>query len=288
MAHSGSVAHRASADLGHSAQLITGIAYFYRQFGYEPCLPMYAARGGFRQHVPPPAGAVGAVEAFGVRPATPEDAPFLAELEERGRSRSLVSVLRDAGQWRHEIDGMSDGHSKRLDVGIIEAVEGGARPAAERVGFLVLGRSRAPAVTVSAYGLVPGLSWLAVTPIVLRHIQALGEGRAERLRFQLGDAHPAYETLPEFLVERQPSDPEYVRVPDIPGFLRAIAPVLERRLATSVAVGHTGRLRLGFFRDGVLLRFANGRLAEVASCPHHAPSDEVGPHHARFPDRTFL
>ncbi len=51
----------------------------------------------------------------------------------------------------------------------------------------------------------------------------------------------------------------YIRVPDLPAFLRRIAPVLERRLVASVVAGHTGELALSFYRTGIRLTFADGR-----------------------------
>ena len=77
-------------------------------------------------------------------------------------------------------------------------------------------------------------------------------------------------------------------MPDLPAFVRHIGGVLEGRLAQSVAVGHSGALRLSFFGDGLLLRFEGGRLAEVAPCPHFLSAEEAGPQGARFPDLTFL
>ena len=161
---------------------------------------------------------------------------------------------------------------------IIEAGPGAPGPPGERVGYLVHDPARAPTVSVMAYELLPGLSWLAVTPSVLRYLQAYGDGalpgrprassvgagaerRFERLRFELGPAHPLYLTIPQRLTEIQAPDTEYVRVPDLPAFVRHIGGVLEGRLAQSVAVGHSGALRLSFFGDGLLLRFEGGRLA---------------------------
>ena len=46
-------------------------------------------------------------------------------------------------------------------------------------------------------------------------------------------------------------------------FLRTIAPVLEERLAASPAVAWTGELRIDLYRGGLLLRFDEGRLAEI-------------------------
>jgi GNAT superfamily N-acetyltransferase len=290
-------AHRWSAALGHPVQIITGIPNFYRQFGYEQGLAVAGSRAGYRQHIPPlPAGTT---EPFRVRPATGADAGFLAGLEAQARPRSLLSVQRDAALWRHAVEGMSEGSAERLEVSVVEAAAGAPRPAGERVGYLVHEPDRGPTVTVTAYELVPGLSWLAVTPSVLRALEAFGDAatpgppdaagwRFERFRFELGTEHPVYRALPQRLTQTQPPGAQYVRVPDLPAFLRHIGPVLERRLADSVAVGHTGDLRLSFYRDGVRLRFRDGRLLGAEPCPHLEASEAAGPIGARFPDRTFL
>ena len=81
------------------------------------------------------------------------------------------------------------------------------------------------------------------------------------------------------------TDPSYRRrVPDLPAFVRRIGPVLERRLAGSLAPGHTGELKLSFYRSGLRLRFAEGRLAAAES---FEPPDDLDAG-AWFPDLTFL
>src|SRR2546423_8065843 len=40
-----------------------------------------------------------------------------------------------------------------------------------------------------------------------------------------------------------------------------IAPALEKRLATSPVVGHTGEIKLDFYRGGLRMVFEKGRLA---------------------------
>jgi GNAT superfamily N-acetyltransferase len=289
--------HRWSAALGHPVQVITGIANFYRQFGYEQGLPLGGGRGGGRQQIP--ALPAGRAEPFRVRPATAADAPFLAELEAQTRRRSLLSVPRDAALWRYEIEGRSAEHQYRRVVGVVEATGADVRPAGERVGLLVHPPVRGPTVRVTACELLPGVSWLAVAPSVLRYLKVQGDawapatpedgdGRFDRLFFALGPEHPVYRALPATLDVTEPPHPQYVRVADLPAFLLRLGGVLEQRLAASVAVGFTGRLRLSFYRDGVLLRFREGRLAGVESCPHDAPGDATGPIGASFPGLSFL
>ncbi|MFN2165031.1 MAG: GNAT family N-acetyltransferase, partial [Anaerolineae bacterium] len=76
----------------------------------------------------------------------------------------------------------------------------------------------------------------------------------------------------------------YLRVPDLPGFLRHIGPALEQRLATSPLSGHTGELKLSFYRDGLRMQFEAGKLVEVGPWqPTHTEGGDAG-----FPGLTLL
>jgi GNAT superfamily N-acetyltransferase len=288
--------HRWSAALGHPVQIITGISNFYRQFGYEQGLAMGGGRAGNRYATP--VLAAGATEPYRLRPAIAADADFLARLEEAARPRFLLTVPRDAALWRYELEGKREDHLEGRHVDIVEAAAAGPQTD-DRVGYLVRQRWLAPTLTVTFYELVPGLSWLAVTPSVMRALKAIGDAyvpetpapgarRFERFHLELGQDHPALRASPERFPEPLRQHAQYVRVPDLAAFLRHVAPVLERRLAASVAVGYSGRLRLSFYRAGLLLTFEEGRLVAVDPCPHHTPAEEAGAVGAAFPDLTFL
>jgi hypothetical protein len=77
----------------------------------------------------------------------------------------------------------------------------------------------------------------------------------------------------------------YVRVPDLPQFMRHIAPVLEQRLVDSIVEGYSGELLLDFYRDGLRLAFEGGRLtaAEPWQRPVWAKGTSAG-----FPPLVFL
>lgn len=99
-----------------------------------------------------------------------------------------------------------------------------------------------------------------------------------------GTDHPVYHAAADRLPHIRPPYAWYVRVPDLPGFMRRIAPALERRLADSIGTGHTGELQISFYRDGLRLVFDKGHLAR-AEAWHPRPGDGGA---AAFPDRTFL
>jgi hypothetical protein len=275
--------HRWSAERGELLQAIDGIPYFYRQFGYEMALEAGGGRVLPRTAVPKPTE--GESEPYRVRPAGPEDLPFVDEVDRAGRRRWLVSAVRDPALWRYELDGKTGGH--REAIVLVET------PGGEPIGYVAHWVDRfGQDLGVRAYELRRGASWLAVTPTVLRYLAEQGATRQsiggddpfERILFWLGPEHPVYRVVGPQMTVGSP-DTLYVRVPDLPAFVRRIAPVLEERLAASVAPGYSGELKLSFYRDGLRLRFEEGRLAEVAS---FAPTQRIRPGAAWFPDLTFL
>ncbi|MGH3144567.1 MAG: GNAT family N-acetyltransferase, partial [Rubrobacter sp.] len=164
----------------------------------------------------------------------------------------------------------------------------------EPVGYLCYARDlEEGSLQVYGYELVGDVSWLEITPTVLDELKEVGQERAAEgeqlasLTFVLGEHHPLYEAIPEpplYRQDRRDHYSYYVRVPDLPAFVRKMTPVLERRLAGSVAAGHTGELKIGFYGDGLRLRLERGRLGAVERWEQE--EDERGD--AAFPDLTFL
>lgn len=277
--------HRWSAARGHAVQAITGIPWFYRQFGYEMALNLGGGRQGYRSMIPDLQE--GEDEPMSVRPATRDDLPFLADTYQQAQSRYLISCLRDEAVWRLELDGRSEQSANRRELHVI------ARPSGERVGYLaVIPELWKAALGVTQFEVRPGKSWLAVAPTVLRFLERRGEQLAREddeqsfdgYIFWLGDDHPAYDPLRDWLPKDWPPYAWYLRVPDLGGFLRRLTPALNRRLADSPQAGHTGDLTLSFYRAGLRLRFDAGDLTVVEAWrPESAEEGDV-----RYPGHTFL
>jgi hypothetical protein len=277
--------HEWSAARGQMVQVIEGIPWYYRQFGYEMALGLDGGRFGYRADVPDLAASE--TEPYRIRPATEADLPFIARAYEHGMRRGRVACLRDAAQWRYDLAGHSPTSDYRLELRLIETADG------EPVGFLAHPPQLWGAgIYVKVYELAPGRSWLAVTPSVLRYLRTTGDGYAvaeatpfTTIHFQVGTEHPVYHVIPSKLrgAGRRPYA-WYVRVPDLAGFLRQIAPALDARLADSILVGHSGALALNFYRTGLRLTFTAGRFTDIA--PWQPASDVRGD--AAFPDLTFL
>lgn len=274
--------HAWSAARGELAQFITGIPWYYRQFGYEMGLEFGGGRSGPLTSVPPlPEGEE---EPYRVRPATHSDCEFMAALYEAAMGRYLVRTQRDSTLWQYDIEGRSRESVAQVDLFVIEGVDG------EPVGFLGHPtRLWHKGLALLLYELKPTASWLAVTPSVLRYLQRAGHALAteaeplETVSFMLGTSHPAYALVTQRMPRTVRPYALYVRVPDMAAFLRHVAPLLEERLA-SIAAGHTGELKLNFYRSGVRLRFEAGRLTEVEAWK--PPATHEGD--AAFPELSFL
>ena len=102
-----------------------------------------------------------------------------------------------------------------------------------------------------------------MTPSVLRYLAQRGAALPTRrgddepfevLAFALGTQHPMYRVTGDSMRPFR-EYAFYIRVPDLPAFIRRIAPVLEQRLADSVATGYSGELQLSFYRDGLVMHF---------------------------------
>jgi GNAT superfamily N-acetyltransferase len=289
--------HARSAAEGHLVQAITGIPYFYRQFGYEYVLDLAGSRNVLAAAIPERKEAE--PESYTLRPATIADVPDVQTLYNQRRSASLVWHETTEDFWRYQVecwddpavagkDAASVGLSRKLYM-IVDAT-------GRTNGYVWAMTVRwEDNFWVSGVELAPGVNWQTAMPSLLRAWRSLGEqtpylgSEVEPLReisLRLGRSHPAYEVLDRRLAPHyDPPDAWYLRVPDIPAFIRHIAPALEERLARSPLTGHTGELLFEFYRGGLRLQFEQGKLA-VAE-PWNAPP--FGDHaQAGAPALTFL
>ncbi len=283
------VVHRWCAERDLPVQGITGIPWFYRQFGYEMTLALAGGRRGFVAHIPQ----LGPDEAdpYQVRPATEADLSFVDRVYDAARSRSLVWCERDAAIWRHELQGRREPSAEHSRIAVVERRVLDGRAAAPVGAVVHIARLWGPSLGVRLFELEPGAAYLEATPTVLRYLARVGEeyarrdgGQFDRYYCALGEDHPAYHAAPDaFPVAARPYA-WYIRVADLPAFVRRLAPVLDDRLAASPAAGYTGVLDLDFYRAAVRLTFQRGRL--TGSEP--LASGATGPVRARLPDLTVL
>jgi hypothetical protein len=276
--------HKWSAERGHKVQVITGIPYYYRQFGYEMALDLGGRHVGFEANVPKLKD--GEEESYRIRPARDDDLPFIAGLYNHAIQRHAIACVRTPEIFKYELDGQSENNSDHYQMFLIEDGSG------QCVGYFQhptwLGNT---GVSALWYELKPGVSWLAVTPTVVRHLWIKGQEYAKRdgktcsmFSFMLGANHPVYEALGKSLPEVRTPYAFYMRVPDLVGFLNHIKPALEKRIARSIAAGHSREIKISFYREGLKLVLEKGWLTAIESWKP-SPDDEGV---IAFPGRTFL
>jgi len=283
------VVHQWSAERGQVMQFITGIPWFYRQFGYEMAVNLGSRRQGFLEHIP--ALNDEEVEPYTFRPVEEKDISFIAKLYRQSCQRNLLSCVRNEEIWQYEAFGRNPESDFAFRIEIITTPEG------ESVGYLMTHRTMIGGrMPVLGFELIDGVAWSEVVHPVLRRVKAIGEEIAQQesteekkvefssFSFGMGTNHPVYEIIPYRLPRVFDPYAYYVRVPDIPGFLRLITPVLEERLAKSVMAAYSGELKLCFYTDGVTMSFEKGKIKNIEAWekPDHNKAS------ALFPDLTFL
>lgn len=279
--------HKWSAERGELVQGITGIPFYYKLFGYEMGLELGGGRTGFEAQLPKLKD--GESEPFSIRPAAEEDIPFIMEVYAHACQRRLITCVRDEAIWRYELTGRSQKNVDRLEYRILERA-GTNEP---------LGYFTHPwfawdtGIVANHFELKPGVSWLEVTPSVARYLWQTGEtywkqedrpGTRTTYSFWFGTEHPSYDVFREKLPRLRDPYAWYIRVPDLPGFVRHIVPALERRIADSAIVGYSGEIKVSFYRSGLRLVFEKGKL--VTSESWMPTPEEHG--EAAFPDLSFL
>lgn len=278
------VIHALSAARGQMAQGITGIPWYYRQFGYEMTVNLDGNRVyplDLHGELKP---AAADEEVYRMRPATAEDIPLLTELYQTMCASSPLARQRDERLWRYE---MLEAHRESAyarHFHVIETTEGQPIAYAEYYSWK-------RQLYVREVGVTPGHSWRAIGLFLLRHLTREAIRRSAEMEkpmlnivFRFGDSHLIYNALErELAISRSPYC-WYMRVADLPGFLHHIKPVLERRLAGSIMAGHSGALKLTLYRQRLALRFEAGKLAEIGD--YEIKRLEDGD--AAFPEQTFL
>jgi hypothetical protein len=275
--------HKWSVERGEIVQAITGIPFYYRQFGYEMALDLDGRRFGGEAQLPKLRE--GETEPYTIRFAQESDLPLIQKLYDQTKQRSMIACERTPELFRYELMGRSENNNCWVNCMIDNKV-------GEPVGFFRHpGYHQQGSLAAARYELKPGISWLEATPSVVRYLWGKGLEYAKRdgvefnsFGFVLGAAHPAYEALGNRLPAIRDPYAWYLRVPDVCGFLNHIKPVLERRLAESIGSGHSGEFRVSFYRSGLRFVIEKGKLTTIAPWE---PSPEDGGVIA-FPGLVFL
>ncbi len=257
--------HARSEERGDLVQGITGIPNYYRQFGYEYATTLPEGLTVYFPAIPPPKA--DAPESYSLREATLDDIPLQRRVWTRAAENTALWTDIPENFWRWAMTGMDPDSMERWRPYLIVDADG------RKAGALVLAPVRLSGpVVVSGPWTDEGVPLVRVVPSVLRGVRALAEttrpGRPDTptpgaitLRWNEAALRPALGDIP--FTELPFPYAWYMRVPDLPRFLRSITPVLEQRLARSANAGYTGELTIDFYKGGLRLAFESGRLTAV-------------------------
>jgi hypothetical protein len=248
---------RLALKAGCVLSVISGIPYFYRQFGYEYILPMDGGVSLRPDQIPDlPAGESSSVT---LRPATDADMPLLLRFYQKAMQPMCLATLLTPEIWRYQ-DGLPEGCSDKRKTLMVERH-------GEPTGYV---RMMANENDDWYKGVVLQEAYLpdhADCLAVLRYAKklALEERKVPTVRVRLPVSVPLAQAALDLGGEPQHSYAWQIKVLDPVGFLLAIRPALERRLAASPWAGMTRDLFLGWYRQSVVLRFREGHLQQVAT-----------------------
>jgi N-acetylglutamate synthase-like GNAT family acetyltransferase len=228
--------HERSRVRGHVVQVMIGIPYFYRRFGYVYAIPMhpYAAL----DEVPPSDPEVS------VRIATESDIPEMAALQERSQSHFDVSMPHGDETWRWLV-----------------ARDGTEQIVATRHHEIVACARTIPFDSDEPM-LVAEISSGDPRAVATMLATALGPDGQRETAVEL---RPGVPGLAELLGAPQRADWYYVRIPDIPNLFAALRPELERRLQRSDFATADQLVEISFWESQLSFPIANARVGPIAA-----------------------
>jgi hypothetical protein len=230
---------------------IQGIPYFYRQFGYEYCIPLETQIYLEFRHVKE----MQQGPEVELRPAAADDIPRLVEWYDSHVKGYSVASTRSGEHWAYLLDAsMKTGYgadtyivrSGGLDAGYCRIPRQGFGKA------LIIGECSNLDYDLFP-GLFAGLEKMAV------------EQNKPFIRVNLGPTHPAVLAAKDSGARDAGSYAWQIRVPDPVRFLRKITPALNRRLAAGGYGAYSGELVLNLYREKLLLAIENGKVLRVVA-----------------------
>jgi predicted N-acetyltransferase YhbS len=242
-------AHERSRARGDLVQIMIGIPYFYRQFGYAYAIPMPRWRAV--DAVPPSDPHVV------VRRATPGDIPAMRSLQDAAQAPATVRMPHSAACWRWLV-----------------ARDGSTQWVAERDGSAVATGRSTPPDEGGALGELAAADAPAALSLV-NHVRSIASSElvvAERPGTLAGDA------VEPFLVPAESrADWYYARIERLGPLLERLAPVLLSRLAAAGLADRTHEVLLSSFRSHVRFSIGpHGMSPVVEGGPLQAPGSAGG------------
>ncbi len=227
--------HALSHTKGHVAQVMIGIPYFYRRFGYGYAIPMHSSATLLHREAAHDGDAL-------VRPATEADIAEMAALQEHEQAAFDVAMPHQPECWRWLV--------RR---------EGTTNYVAERHGSIVAtGRWTPPDDDLVWVSEIASLD-AAATELLLSGLARRTDAKT------LVQRRPHVPGLAAMLGDPARADWYYVRIDDPAVVLGALRPELERRLAASEFAASDRLVELSLWESQLAFPIANGRLGPVTT-----------------------
>ena len=278
------VVHARSASRGDLVQVIAGIPWYYRQFGYEMAIQLQGNRKFYWNNAT--RLDKDQTETYQLHPATVADIELLKQLYAIHCQASLITHVRSDNEWRYELTiGHPEGEGRRHFY-MIETTSG--NPA----GYAEISHSKGT-LELRELAVLPGHPLRMVCEFLSRRLKPMADERAltnhkpdfaSLLNVVLGTDHPGYTAFGRQLWAQNLPYGWYVRITDIARFLQHITPALNKHLAGSIFDGYSGAIELNLFRSHLRLVLEQGKVTKVETYA----SDSLEDGDANFPDLTFL
>ncbi|MEM8859368.1 MAG: GNAT family N-acetyltransferase [Chloroflexota bacterium] len=267
------VLHQMSQANGDLMQVITGIPWYYRQFGYSHALDLGGSRP-YDWHRPGNNVKVSQEdEKFVERPAIISDIPDLMQFYDIHCKNYMINTCRQVKDWEHELVGRSQDSIYKRNIQFVTKKDGS--PAGYFI-FVVW----PVGLSIQEIACDLNISMREFCLFVTRRLSQYranfnqeNEQKINRLLFYLGYDHAAYRALGPQLGRQGKSYAWFIRIPDIPKFLNHIRPVLESRLAQSVMVNHTGAHKVNLYEEHFTLNFEHGAIKSIEPYTPKLPQD---------------
>ena len=238
-------------DGGFDFSHIQGIPYFYRQFGYEYALPLEPKWQLELRDIP---AAPDEAAAYHFRPATEDDVPVLMRLYEAATAGLQVSACRDEAIWRFML-ACTAGTELEAEIWLMldasDAITGYCRIAhyGFGTGLIVSETSRLNHTTAKVL-----LTWLKSLAI---------DREKPYVRLNLPVTNDLLQAAKSWGAYDAGTYAWQILLVDAARLLCKLAPVLERRIASSMFAGLSQTLVINLYRAAFELHFEAGKLLSV-------------------------
>ncbi|MBI9050256.1 MAG: hypothetical protein JEZ00_12610 [Anaerolineaceae bacterium] len=257
------ILHQWSAENGDDIQIIGGIPYFYRKYGYEMTVSMEPRRTDSLLVLDKLADPEKPLQ---FDAAVERDIPDLIRLFGQEHQSYLLTGDWSKQDWQYILqDSKNNGCAakrifmvRRKNGTLIGAIK--FHNHIEDGRFYIVGAEIDPVQT----------TWDEVQPALLMKLKELAQAQAElegklvkQVGLQMPLSHPLSIRLAYLFKQESEGYAWYIRIPDLQKFLQKISPVIEENVHNSPYRGLSRTLKLNLYTNSLSLEFGKGKLKSI-------------------------